>query len=177
MTLYATKVFFEKQDALYVKGNSFAATWCLDSGATSYMCGQLRDFTEIDDSKRSKLNLANHTSTMILAKGTVDFESEVHGEKKNVNLSEVFHVPDLRTNLISVAKITDRGFEVIFKKNHAEVIDRRGAVKLHANRIGNLYYICEREQAECSAIFEREEDGRFSSLLEIWHRRMGHLNV
>ena len=36
---------------------------------------------------------------------------------KRARLTQALHVPDLRTNLMSVSKITDQGHEVTFRKN------------------------------------------------------------
>lgn len=49
----------------------------------------------------------------------MQFGADVSGERKNVSLSDVLHVPDLRTNLVSVGKITDRGYEVYLKKDQS----------------------------------------------------------
>lgn len=96
-----------------------------------------------------KINLANHASTEIKAVGTVSITADVDEDKKNVNLSDVFYVPDVHENLMSVAKITHKNLEVIFKKDRAVVVDHSGNVKLRANRIDNLYYLSERERVEC----------------------------
>lgn len=85
----------------------------------------------------------------IKAVGTISITADVDEDKKNVNLSDVFYVPDVHENLMSVAKITHKNLEVIFKKDRAVVVDHSGNVKLRANRIDNLYYLSERERAEC----------------------------
>lgn len=55
---------------------------------------------------------------------------------KTVHLEDSLLVPNLRTNLISVSKITDREHEVIFRKN-----DSYGLTRMVADRIGSLYYM------------------------------------
>jgi len=57
--------------------------WCLDSGCTSHLCRDERKFTEISNTKDTKLNLANHGSTDVRAKGTVN----VTVESKNTTRS------------------------------------------------------------------------------------------
>lgn len=65
------------------------------------------------------------------------------------------HVPDLRSNLISVAKITDCEFKVFFSKEAAEVINGHGSVKMVADRVGDLYFVRERiESAQNLAVKE-----------------------
>jgi len=84
------------------------------------------------------------------------------------------HVPDLRTNLRSVSKITDNGYDVIFKKENATVIDRNGDVKLIAKRRGELCYVYQNSPHECNAASELSE--KVSNSLRLWHDRLGHLN-
>lgn len=73
-------------------------------------------------------------------------------------------VPDLRTNLISIGKITDvtTGLKVSFYKNTTSVTDPNGNVKLVADRIGGLYYVYEFGESAhavtCSTCNTQRED-------------------
>lgn len=103
--------------------------WCLDSGATSHLCKELDEFTEISDSRPAKLNLASNATTEIKATGTVRLAADVQGEMKDVSLCNTLHVPSLRTNLMSVSKITHKNYDVIFKQDRAYVV-RSGTVSV-----------------------------------------------
>lgn len=58
---------------------------------------------------------------------------------KPVSLTNVLHVPDLRTNLMSVSKITEKGY-VTFERGFAIITDRVSNVK-YRYRKDSLYYI------------------------------------
>jgi hypothetical protein len=88
----------------------------VDSGATSHLCNDDSAFSEMK-SESGKLNLANNGSTSITAQGKSMFTADVFGESKNISLSKTLFVPDLRTNLLSVGKITEKGCDVIFKRD------------------------------------------------------------
>jgi hypothetical protein len=45
---------------------------------------------------------------------------------RSVNLNNVMYVPDLRSNLLSVGKITDKGSTVIFENNKVYILDKDG---------------------------------------------------
>jgi hypothetical protein len=92
-------------------------TWCLDSGATSHLCNDERVSSEMK-SEPGKLNLPNNGFTSITAQGKAMFTADVFGESKNISLRKTLFVPDLRTNLLSVRKITEKGCEVIFKRDN-----------------------------------------------------------
>lgn len=58
-----------------------------------------------------------------------------------VPLPDTPFIPDLRCNLIWVARVTDQGFSVTFNGNVASVNDSYGNTKRVANRKSNLYYV------------------------------------
>lgn len=80
--------------------------WCLDSGATSHLCNNTKYFSNIINTERGTLNLANNESTEIVGKGTALFNTRVFDEIKNISLKDTLHA-----NLLSISKITDNNCE------------------------------------------------------------------
>lgn len=148
--------------------------WCVDSGATSHLSGNRSVFIEVDKSRTGLLSLANSSSTKIAGKGTVQFSTLVSGDEKKITLSNVSYVPDLRTSLLSVAKITDHGFDVLFKRKGGAVLDENGEIVMHAERMGDLYYILEHE---ASAHLASSSQSPSLVELDVLHRRLGHANI
>lgn len=116
------------------------------------------------------LKLASQ-ETVVPIKGTGSVKLEI--DENAVNLQNSLYVPKLNTNLMSVGKITDRGYNVLFDKHNARVVDKRGNVIIKARRSENgLYYLKStdsREKSE-SSLFTSSDD------IKTWHRKMGHLN-
>jgi hypothetical protein len=140
--------------------------WCLDSGASSHMCSEKAKFQEMKTPKVQTLNLANSCSTKIVGSGTVQLSVE---ENLTVRLDETLYVPDLRSNLLSVAKMTEHGFEIIFRKNEAIVTNPdTGENVIVARRDKDMYYIDE--------LSEESRVSQISMSLQEWHERFGHLN-
>ena len=158
------------------EGNDSTAGWCLDSGCTSHLCGNAGDFTNLVETARGKINLANNMSTEIKARGNVSIAASVNGRVTNVDINDALYVPDLRSNLLSVGKITDRGYIVIFDDKSARVMSADGRTVLSADRTDGLYVLREYKQT-CGAV-ENPNGAAVSALsaTEMWHRRMGHLN-
>lgn len=146
--------------------------WCLDSGATSHLCKEISKFTRLCEDGPGKLNLANDTSTDVTAKGIVSITTGKPKEMTNVTLNNTLHVPDLRTNLLSVAKITDNNLQVLFKKDCALIMGTNKEIEIKANRVGDLYFVDEVQNPTCNSV----NDNSYKEL-EKWHRRMGHINV
>ena len=78
------------------------------------MCRDSSDFIKVGTSECGKLNFAYNSNTEIKAKGIASLIADVNGQFKKITLKHALHVPDLRTNLISVSEITDNGFHVYF---------------------------------------------------------------
>lgn len=140
--------------------------WCLDSGASSHMCPAEEKFGNIENKKNGQLALANNNTTEIRGIGNIQFESS----DCKIKLKETLFVPDLRTNLLSVSKITQSGLEVIFKRNEAIVRDPHKNKKLFvAKREKGLYYVS--ENLEVASISQTKEKS-----LQDWHEIFGHIN-
>lgn len=143
--------------------------WILDSGCTSHLCGDQGKFSRLDTRAKGNLSLASHGSTKIEGRGAIRLSAETNGEKRSVEFLNTLFVPDLRANLISVAKITDHGHTVTFMKDNAVVTNQAGEVKLTADRKGDLYLI--RESASLAKEKPTDPDVRR------WHERLGHVNA
>lgn len=124
--------------------------------------------------KSEKLNLANCESTSIEGEATALLNIKVCEEKGLIRLENTQFVPNLRMNLLSVSKITQHGFEVVFDKEKAVVLDPEGNVKLAAKRTNSLYIV--EELVNQVAIAEKACVSNLTQSEEDWHRRFGHLN-
>lgn len=96
--------------------------WCMDSGASSYMCFEKRKFRNIGESKVDNLKLANNDSTSIEGIGVVEITPN-----KNITakLQETLFVSELRSNLLPVSKITDHGLEITFRRDMKQMFQAR----------------------------------------------------
>lgn len=150
--------------------------WCLDSGCTAHLCNNEEKFTNVTDERCGTLCLANSDTTQIRAKGTVSCLTKANGNTRNVTINDALYVPDLRTNLLSVAKITDRGLKVLFDNKTAKIVDKANRVMLTCDRKDGLYFLREKDIRENANSAENGEHDSRLNLTQLWHRRMGHLN-
>jgi len=74
-----------------------------------------------------KVNLASNVSIEVKGRGSVSIVVETNGQQRNMNIQDTLHVPDLRANLLSVGKMADKSFRIVFEKDCARVIDERGS--------------------------------------------------
>lgn len=55
----------------------------------------------------------------------------------------------MRSNLISVSKTTDNGYDVVCSKRSAQVMNANGETELYTDRIRELYYVREFKENAC----------------------------
>ncbi|XP_044005861.1 uncharacterized protein LOC122850870 [Aphidius gifuensis] len=116
--------------------------WCLDSGCSSHMCNDDKQFEYVNTCNEINLWLANSATTQVDFRGLVELNlNDPTGEQKIFKLTNTLFVSDLKTNLLSVSKITENNFDVLFANDHAEIRDKCGNVKLSAKKVKGLYYI------------------------------------
>jgi len=148
--------------------------WTLDSGATSHMSS--------DNLLLS--NTLNHKEPINYANGRTSFSKSIGNVEGMINdepikLKEVLYIPDIKRNLISIAKMVRDGYTITFKKENndavAYVIDgnnKNRICRIRANE-QDTFNVCIRtnKRSLCNSIlkFKDEED------YQLWHRRMGHL--
>ena len=101
------------------------SVWFLDSGASFHMTGDRDLFNDLDEKDLGvHIEMGDDGRYSATGIGTISFERE-YG--KPFVLKEVMHVPGLKKNLISVAMLEDKGYDVVFSE---------GKDFLHSKAIG-----------------------------------------
>ncbi|GJQ65856.1 hypothetical protein Trydic_g3958 [Trypoxylus dichotomus] len=67
----------------------------------------------------------------------------------------------------------DKGYNVLSHKDEALVVGKDGITKLMANGVCEFYFVCEYESNEQNFTFA----SRSSGALDVYHRRLGHINL
>lgn len=143
----------------------------MDSGCTTHMANTNTEFTNIKSYTGNVKLASEEASTSIQGKGSVSIVAKNEDHLNDINVREVLRVPQLRTNLLSVGKITDQNYLVIFDKEKAEVIDKKCNIIMTADRRNGLYYI---REAECGDNTNTEIANAINAEVatEEWHRKI-----
>lgn len=160
------------ESAAFLTKDNAKSSWCLDSGCTTHLCRDKKSFTEITSTNVKNVNLANDESTCATATGTVSIIMSNDIKDEEINLRNILHVPTLRTNLMSVTKITDKGHQVTFQKEKAVISNSNGKIRFIADRKGDLYFLRNTREYTHNASIEDKPDK-----LKQWHDKLGHLNI
>ena len=136
------------------------------------MSGVREVFSEITERDISvEVELGDDRVVRAVGRGTVAFQRE---SRPPLRFRDVYYVPGLKKNLISVSTIEDKGLEVLFRGGHVYILPKGAnfaSAKVIGTRIGNLYKLDFQPMAASVSSGGNEE-----RLCEHWHRRMAHLH-
>lgn len=110
-----------------------------------------------------------------MGKGSILVETCVKGCARNIQMHDLFHVPDLHSNLLSVRKFISRGLKVHFNLLGCVVRASNGKVLGLASLKFNLYQL-DINMMNGSQINYLVHSNASSYPLEILRKWLGHLN-
>ncbi|KAG7536804.1 Ribonuclease H-like superfamily [Arabidopsis suecica] len=168
----------EKEEVLlmaYVElhGAQRSDAWFVDSGCSNHMCGDKGIFSELDTNFTHHVKLGNNHKLNVAGKGVVKLVL------KGVSyaISDVYYVPELRNNLLSVGQLQEKGLDVLFKGGEKKTCSifhpTKGKIAESIMSANRMYVLiaetCGNEEEKCLQI-------DVSDKTELWHHRYGHLS-
>lgn len=109
-----------------VKPNTFESApdksnmWYLDNSASNHMTGDRSYFTTLDKTITGKVKFGDHSRIDIKGKGSIGFVFK-NGVKKT--MSNLYFIPSLQSNIISLGQATEAGCEVSMKEDLLSIYD------------------------------------------------------
>ena len=177
---HETSKLFTSYMASKSKPPDRSTEWIMDSGCTHHMYHDSKDFKTYKEYS-APITIANGTVIRTKGKGKIELELLLpNGNINAVDIVDVLHVPDLACGLFSIGQATDRDIQIVFMKDVCQIIKDGKQIGVASKIINTFnlsvthskdsidYYIDIAMQA-MAATYSPEA-------LEIWHRRMGHLN-
>lgn len=107
-----------KDDYSLSIGNLRENELILDSGGTRHAFHDKKLFKTLDESYRNTIKIANgqHMSVSGIGSVTVKLEDE-NGRIRTLIVQNVLYIPSLIGSVLSVSKLTDQDYEVVFNKS------------------------------------------------------------
>ena len=102
-------------------GDSSGDMWYLDNGASNHMTGDLGKFSSLDEGVTSKVRFGDGSTVEIKGRGTILFQCKTGDQWA---LTEVFFIPKLRSNLISLGQLTENGHRILLDDDVIEVCEK-----------------------------------------------------
>ena len=138
--------------------------WWIDSGATRHVCkdkSSFKTYESIEDG--NVLYMGNSSTAAAKEKGFVDLEFT---SGKMLTLTDVYHVPEIRKNLVSGSHLNKFGFKLVFESDKFVLTKGgmfvgkgylyEGMFKLNINKVNVSAYMI--------------------NSFSLWHFRLEHVN-
>jgi hypothetical protein len=151
--------------------SALVSVWYLDSGASFHMTGDKDLFSDLEEKDlKMHIEMGNDGRYNVTRIGNITFKRD---SAKPFQLKDIMHVPGLRKNLVLVAMLEDRGYDVFFSTRKSFLRHKTmGKVKKIGIRVKNLYkmYVdgCATMMGKAKKVVSRDEG-------KLWHRKLGHL--
>jgi transposase InsO family protein len=143
--------------------------WFLDSGCSNHICGDKNSFCDLNENFRQIVKLWNNSKMTVMGKGNVRLK--VNGLSHVV--TEVFFVPDLKNNLLSIGQLQEKGLAILIKHDLCKIYHPTKGLfiqtAMSANRMFILLAVSQPNKPTC--FYTATQD-----LSHLWHCRYGHLS-
>lgn len=147
--LLLTECNIEKESKLLLNENSMnprlkkmekqidSNVWYLDNGASNHMTGQRTKFRELDEAVTGLVKFGDGSTVEIKGKGSVMFKCK---NDEEIIFSEVYYIPTLCSNIISLGQLSENGNKVVLNGNYLWVYDGDGRLVMKVQRSTNRLY-------------------------------------
>jgi hypothetical protein len=144
----------------------------LDSGCNNHMETNKYLLSCIDSSISSDITLGNDSLVKVQGKGIVPILIK-QNVKKDIN--NVYHVPDLKHNLLSVGKLIEHGYKVLFKGASCRIYDKTPSIKLISEIHMTQNRMFPLTLKTANLIQSYAESPSTPNETMVWHAIFGHL--
>ncbi|XP_076901411.1 uncharacterized protein LOC143555801 [Bidens hawaiensis] len=145
--------------------------WFMDSGDSNHMISSLENFIEMNESFKSTVKLGDKKPLKVEGKGTVIMFIE--GDDFKV-LENVYYVPSLEYNLLSVGQFMRKGYSVLFEDGFCSV--RNNSTRKRVIRApvanNNMFMV----DSSFMLTIQNSPAVRNDAEALKWHYRFGHLH-
>ena len=142
--------------------------WFFDTGASSHMTGERHMFATLDETVHGTVKFGDGSHVAIRGRGTVVFRTQ-GGEQRA--LADVFFIPSLQSNIISVGQLDEGGCDIGIKHGFMTIRDPAERMLARVKRTGSRLYtgVLTIDTPTCLL-------AQGDSMPWRWHARMGHLH-
>jgi hypothetical protein len=159
------------QPELHFAGNGEPTgdTWYLDSGASNHMTRDWKKFKEIDSTFSGKVKFGDGSTVDIEGIGSIVFDGNSGNQWL---LRDVYYIPKLRANLISLGQLAENGHMVLMDEDIITITEKcPRRMIMCVQRSPNRLYKIGLSVGEPLCLLASMEDQGW-----LWHGRLGHVN-
>ena len=144
--------------------------WIVDSGCSNHMTGDKKKLSNLSAFKGDRVVVtANNSKLPITHIGKTVINPRF--SPSEVKLQDVYHVPGMKKNLLSVSQLTSSGNYVVFGPKDVKVYQSLkpvGTPIMEGRRLESIYVM----SAESAYV----DKTRKNETADLWHARLGHVS-
>jgi hypothetical protein len=142
--------------------------WVLDTGASNHMTGTRSALQSLNDKVKGTVSFGDGSHVEIQGIGSMVMQGQNQQHKV---LTDVYFIPKLKSNIISLGQLEEKGCEVCLKHGRLNVIDPEGTLLISAPRTKKRLYTIQLGLTDPVCLLMKHNDEAWQ-----WHARFGHLN-
>ena len=151
---------------LHMAAVTTSKDWWYDSGATIHVCNNKNQFMDYEIAEDGQeVLMGNSNSAKVVGKGSVELNFT---SGKKLMLLNVFHVPEIRKNLVYASLLCKKGFKSVLESDSL-ILSKNGMF------LGKGY--------SCDGMFKLSIDNKVNVSvymvdlsLSLWHDRLAHIS-
>ncbi|GAU16044.1 hypothetical protein TSUD_339150 [Trifolium subterraneum] len=147
--------------------NTSDQVWFLDSGCSNHMIGTKEWLFDFDDTFRETVKLGDNSTMPVMGKGNV----KICLQGRISVITNVYYLPNLRNNLLSIGQLQEKNLTVVFSKNDCKIYhEDKGLIVSTPMTVNRMYVLLAPVMLpNCLKITHESEE-------HLWHSRYGHLS-
>ena len=149
-------------------GERDPGVWVLDTGASNHMTRMRSTLTHLDEGVRGTVRFGDGSRVEIHGIGSMVIQG-CHQQHKV--LTDVYYIPKLKSNIVSLGQLEEKGFKVVLEICKLCVFDQERALLIYAPRTANRLYTVKFGLVSPICLLAKSDDAAWR-----WHARFGHLN-
>lgn len=128
----------------------------------------MKKFEKLDRSASGEVRFGDGSLVQIQGKGSIKIVCK-NGETRI--LHNVYYIPTLRSNIISLGQLSEEGNRVVMNGEKLWVYESCGRMLMQVQRSANRLYKIHIQEAEHCCLLTKSEEEAW-----LWHKRLGHVN-
>lgn len=153
--------------AVFLSGNFNKNSWYIDSGASVHLTANESWLMNASYEQQKEIIVANSEKLSVLCSGDVKITTTTGDIDYDIMVEDVYCVPSLATNLLSVSQLISKGNKVTFSDSSCSIYNKNNELVATALSENGVYKVNLLNQEHLAASV-------VSGIT--WHRRLGHLN-
>lgn len=143
--------------------------WYLDTSCSNHMTGKKDLLLDLDPSIKSSVRFAYDSVIMAEGAGRILIKRK---DGQPAYMNNVLYVPNMKSNLLSLGQLLEKGYTMTMRQKHIDVFDERQWLVLRAPLAKNRTFKVNLNAivVQCLNVVDFREDAW------LWHYRFGHLN-